>query len=281
MPVDTLENLRMLSNLETSREKLIQIVLVGQPEFEELLKEHRLRQLRQRIAIRSTIMPLTEKESLEYIRYRLQKAGAASSAIFSRYALSTLVKKAKGIPRTINVLCDNALITGFGYRKPQVTRGIVKEIIRDFDGLKWPSGGRWWLPAVSALTVLLVVAAWFLIPGNKVVSDKAKTLTTSSTSSSEQRSDVITREAVPPPPQGNTAEEELSSVVEKKPSTIEKSVASGDTLYKLSLQVYGKADRETVKRVAQNNPQVANPNLIHVGSVLKFPKLSEGEDGTQ
>jgi len=70
-------------------------------------------------------------------------------------------------------------------------------------------------------------------------------------------------------------------VVEKKPSTIEKSVASGDTLYKLSLQIYGKADRETVKRVAQNNPQVVNPNLIHVGSVLKFPKLSEGEDRTQ
>ena len=283
MPVDTLENLRMLSNLETSREKLIQIVLVGQPEFEELLKEHRLRQLRQRIAIRSTIMPLTEKESLEYIRYRLQKAGAESYAIFSRYALSTLVKKAKGIPRTINVLCDNALITGFGYRKPQVTRGIVKEIIRDFDGLKWPSGGRWWLPAVSALTVLLVVAAWFLLPGNKVVSDKAKALTTSSTSSTssgEQRSGVVTRVAVPAP-ERNAAEEELPSVVEKKPSTIEKSVASGDTLSKLSLQVYGKADRDTVKRVAQNNPQVVNPNLIHVGSVLKFPKLSEGEDRTQ
>ena len=285
MPVDTLENLRMLSNLETSREKLIQIVLVGQPEFEELLKEHRLRQLRQRIAIRSTIMPLTEKESLEYIRYRLQKAGAESYAIFSRYALSTLVKKANGIPRTINVLCDNSLITGFGYRKPQVTRGIVKEIIRDFDGLKWPSGGRWWLPAVSALTVLLVIAAWFLLPGNKVVSDNVKTLTTSSTSSTspgEQRSDVITRVAVPAPQENTaTAEEGPPSVIEKKPSTIEKSVASGDTLYKLSLQIYGKADRETVKRVAQNNPQVVNPNLIHVGSVLKFPKLSEGEDRTQ
>ncbi|MBP1747625.1 MAG: ATPase [Deltaproteobacteria bacterium] len=275
IPIDTLENLRMLSNLETSREKLIQIVLVGQPEFEEQLKEHRLRQLRQRIAIRSTILPLTEKESLEYIIYRLQKAGVKASSIFSRYALSSVIKKAKGIPRTINVLCDNALITGFGYRKQPITRRIVKEIIRDFDGLKWPSGGRWWLPAVSALTAVLIIIA-LLIPTHELVSDKIKGLTTGS----EKKSDVMVR-VVAPLPERSQVEERRPPVVEKKSSMIKKSVASGDTLYKLSLKVYGKADNRTMKIITENNPQVINPNVIHVGNVLSFPELSEDQNRMQ
>jgi general secretion pathway protein A len=245
MPIDTLENLRMLSNLETSREKLIQIVLVGQPEFEEQLKEYRLRQLRQRLAIKSTILPLTEKESLEYIKYRLQKAGGAASSIFSRYALTSIIKKSNGIPRTINVLCDNALITGFGYRKRQVTRGIVKEIIHDFDGVKWPSGGKWWFPALSALTVLLIAMAWFLT-NHEIMLGKLKALT----GSREKKSEIVMTVAHPAPENKKVevtqqAEEKMQVevvnqplLVDKKPIT-RKSVVPGDTLYKLSRQIYG------------------------------------------
>jgi len=98
MPVDTLENLRMLSNLETSKDKLIQIVLVGQPEFDEELKQHRLRQLRQRLAIRSSILPLTENESMEYIRYRLQKAGVDPSSVFTLPALKAVVRRRRASP---------------------------------------------------------------------------------------------------------------------------------------------------------------------------------------
>ncbi|OPY00833.1 MAG: hypothetical protein A4E61_01860 [Syntrophorhabdus sp. PtaB.Bin184] len=303
MPVDTLENLRMLSNLETSRDKLIQIVLVGQPEFEEELQQHRLRQLRQRLAIRSTILPLTEHESMEYIRYRLEKAGVSPSAVFTPASLKTIVKKAKGIPRVMNVLCDNALITGFGYRRKPVTRGIAREIIRDFDGLKWPSAGRWWFPALSALTVALIAMAWFL-PNQETVFGRIRTL-----ASVEQNKESARVATIVPPPPAATGEAQapsaaapqqeappaaenppsadarpgagaaLPSVVEKRSEAVKKSIAHGDTLIKLSREVYGRSDERTLRLIQKNNPQVVNPDVIHAGGMLTFPLLSEEGEG--
>lgn len=284
MPVDTLENLRMLSNLETSKDKLIQIVLVGQPEFDEELKQHRLRQLRQRLAIRSSILPLTENESMEYIRYRLQKAGVDPSSIFTPSALKAVVKKAQGIPRVVNVLCDNALITGFGYRKQPVTRGIVKEIIRDFDGLKWPSAGRWWFPALSALTMLLIAMAWIL-PSQDAVLGRIRSLATVEQKKPDNVVVRVVPAAVVPLKESESARQETApvaepvSVVKKKTAAVTKSVTHGDNLYKLSREVYGKADDRTLKVIQENNPHVVNPNIIHVGSRITFPELS-GEDGS-
>lgn len=154
-PIETLENLRMLSNLETSKDKLIQILLVGQPEFERKLDLHELRQLKQRIAIRCRILPLTTKESLAYIQHRLARASSKNAAVFSNWALHLIVKHAKGIPRTINVLCDNALITGFGYQKRVVSAKIVKEIIADFASHSQGRRLRFRVP-VSALLFLSV-----------------------------------------------------------------------------------------------------------------------------
>ena len=169
MPVDTLESLRMISNLETSRDKLVQIVLVGQPEFEEELNLDRLRQLKQRLAIRATILPLTKEESLEYIKFRLQRAGSPTSSVFTTPALKKIIKKANGIPRVLNVLCDNALITSFGYQKKPVTKTIVEEIIADFQGTERSHFVRRQLPRVAALALLLLFLglAWFL-PLNRV-----------------------------------------------------------------------------------------------------------------
>ncbi|MGD0230943.1 MAG: AAA family ATPase [Syntrophorhabdales bacterium] len=134
MPVDTLENLRMMSNCETSKEKLIQIVLVGQPEFKKALDTDGLRQLRQRLAVHATIRPLSRAESLEYLRFRLRHAGTDPASVFTTPALKKIVRKSKGIPRVLNVLCDNALITGFGRQQKPVTKKIAKEIIRMFKG---------------------------------------------------------------------------------------------------------------------------------------------------
>lgn len=114
MPFETLENLRMLSNLETSKDKLIQIVLIGQPEFDTQLNRYELRQLKQRLAVRSTINPLSKKESLAYIDHRLQlaKLRPRESSIFTPGALKVIIRSADGIPRAINILCDNVLING-------------------------------------------------------------------------------------------------------------------------------------------------------------------------
>jgi type II secretory pathway predicted ATPase ExeA/tetratricopeptide (TPR) repeat protein len=172
MPIDTLESLRMISNLETSRDKLIQIVLVGQLEFEEKLNLDRLRQLKQRLAVRSRILPLTKDESLEYVKFRLQKAGTPSSMVFTTPALKKIVRKAQGIPRVLNVFCDNALITGFGYQKKPVTKKIVKEIIGDFESKGRPHFVRRQLPRVAALALLLLLLgiAW-LLPLKRVLLD--------------------------------------------------------------------------------------------------------------
>ena len=134
MPVRTLENLRMLSNLETSTDKLIQIVFSAQPEFEQKLKSYELRQLRQRIAIKATITPFTEQESIDYIRHRLTKAAAGEEVeIFTKGALKQIARHAEGIPRLINVVCDNCLITAFGCQQRVVPAQTVKNIIAELE----------------------------------------------------------------------------------------------------------------------------------------------------
>ena len=142
MPVETLENLRMLSNLETSTDKLIQIILLGQPELSSLLSQPALRQFQQRIALWATICALTEEESRTFIEHRIARActvGApllfaeneTAPVLFTKSALTLIARQAEGIPRRINVLCDNALITGFGRQCKPVSASVVREIIGD------------------------------------------------------------------------------------------------------------------------------------------------------
>lgn len=160
MPIKTLEDLRMLSNLETTKDKLIQIVLIGQNEFEEELSLHKLRQLEQRIAIRSKILPLSKSDSADYIKYRLQKAGANYGSVFSKKALDLILKEAKGIPRKINVLCDNALITAFGYQRKPVDTKMVREVISDYHGKKMQTTDK--RKAVSIIAVLVIASGIFI-----------------------------------------------------------------------------------------------------------------------
>jgi general secretion pathway protein A len=162
LPLDTLEQLRMLSNLETGKDKLLQIILAGQTELEELLSRPELRQIEQRIAVRAKLAPLTRKESLDYIRFRLSKVSPKPGArVFTRMAMRSIVKYSGGIPRKINIICDNALITALGYQRMPVTRRMVKEVIKDFEeiepkgatiGLSW----KIWI-SVSALVLLAMI----------------------------------------------------------------------------------------------------------------------------
>ena len=134
MPVDTLESLAMMPIGEESKEKLLQIVLMGQPEFKKALNKNGLRQLKERLAAYATIRRLSRAESHEYLRFRLKHAGTDAASVFTASARKAIVRKSKGIPRMLNILCDNALIAGFGREERPVTKAIVKEIIRSFDG---------------------------------------------------------------------------------------------------------------------------------------------------
>ena len=128
-----LEEIRLLTNLETSTEKLLQIVLSGQPELEEKLKLPQLRQLRQRITLRCKTMPMSKEQTHDYVRERLRIAGApAASVIFSEKAMETVHLYSMGIPRVINLLCEHALINSFVDQKQTVEPRVIEEVAREF-----------------------------------------------------------------------------------------------------------------------------------------------------
>jgi general secretion pathway protein A len=123
---ELLEEIRMLSNLETPNSKLIQIVLVGQPELDRKLGQPELRQLRQRVELRHPIRPLLADETAAYVRERMLIAGHDTGDVFASSALRAVHRYSDGIPRVINVLCDNALLIAFGQQSLRVTTGMVQ-----------------------------------------------------------------------------------------------------------------------------------------------------------
>ena len=128
-----LEEIRLLTNLETSTEKLLQIVLAGQPELEQKLNQPELRQLRQRITLRAKTRQLTLEETQGYIQERMRIAGGENPDIFSPEAVEAVHRYARGIPRVTNLLCEHALVSSFVDQKNPIPAEIVEEVARDFD----------------------------------------------------------------------------------------------------------------------------------------------------
>jgi len=128
-----LEEIRLLTNLETSTEKLLQIVLSGQPELEQKLNQPQLRQLRQRITLRAKTRHLTLEETKGYIQERLRIAGAENTDIFEPDAVAAVHRFARGIPRVTNLLCEHALVSSYVEQRSPVPAEIVEEVARDFD----------------------------------------------------------------------------------------------------------------------------------------------------
>jgi general secretion pathway protein A len=130
---EVLEEIRMLTNLETATEKLLQIVLSGQPELEEKLKLPQLRQLRQRITIRTKTRPLTLEETRGYINERLRIAGGDGREIFSADAIVAIHRYAKGIPRVTNLLCEHTMINAYVDQQAAISPALVEEVAREFE----------------------------------------------------------------------------------------------------------------------------------------------------
>ncbi len=131
---DVMEQIRLLSNLETDQHKLIQIVLCGQPELKKRLSHPDLRQLRQRITVRYYLPPLSLTETETYINHRLRIAGPNSVVQFSSFAVKGVHRYANGCPRLINAVCDNALLAAYVYGEEQVSANCVKKAIRQLEG---------------------------------------------------------------------------------------------------------------------------------------------------
>lgn len=160
---DALENIRLISNIENEKRKLIQIILVGQNELNAKLQKESLRPLKQRLVVTRRLLPLDRKEMEEYILHRLRVAGRQSQ-VFERKALSLIWKNSQGIPRLINKICDNALLIGYAVEKRSINAKIIKEVIQDMESAdrlqesraRLPSKLKWaGAAAVSALLFLL------------------------------------------------------------------------------------------------------------------------------
>jgi type II secretory pathway predicted ATPase ExeA len=138
---DVLEEIRMLGNLENRRCKMIQIILSGQPELERKLEDPKYRQLRQRIGLRCRLRPFSITETTEYIATRLTRAGMREQTAFPQEIVAELHKRTQGIPRLINLVSDNLLLTAFAMESRKATIEMLDEVTRDME-LDWPGSGR-------------------------------------------------------------------------------------------------------------------------------------------
>ena len=153
MPVETLEALRLLTNLETGKRKLLQIVMFGQPELDRKLQQESIRQLNQRIAFHYYLGPLTKDDMESYVSHRLSVAGFTGSRLFDRTALKALYKASTGIPRLVNILAHKALMLAYGEGKHEISARHVQAAASDTDAAKrrpWP----WVWASFAALSLL-------------------------------------------------------------------------------------------------------------------------------
>lgn len=155
---DVLEQVRLLTNLETSKQKLLQIILIGQPELRELLARNDLRQLAQRITGRYHLEPLSRDEAGQYVEHRLKVAGALGE-VFDTGAKREVYRLSEGVPRLINVICDRALLGAYAKETRRVSRSLVRRAAREISGeTEAPSLPRWLFPAAAAGIVAVVAA---------------------------------------------------------------------------------------------------------------------------
>ncbi|WP_223787288.1 AAA family ATPase [Marinicella meishanensis] len=165
IPRDTLEQLRLLTNLETDQQKLLQIILIGQPELKQLMQRKDLRQLAQRITSRFHLQPLSAAETRRYIRHRVAVSSGADN-LFSSRAIERIFQQTQGIPRLINVLCDRALVVAFAAEDDRVGSKHVKQAIREI----YPDQVNDWHKLWPMALIAVLALVWWLWP-NAVVDD--------------------------------------------------------------------------------------------------------------
>ena len=174
LSIETLEAVRMLSNFETSGQKLMQILLVGQPELRDKLNAPELRQLKQRIGLRCHIAPLSPEETRLYVRHRLRIAGTADAGIFTDGAVQRIAEYSGGTPRVINIVCDHCLLSGYADSKRRIDAATVEEAIaylEDGERPQWkrrrqirlvPTSGTLWAARGGVAMLVMVVVALVL-----------------------------------------------------------------------------------------------------------------------
>ncbi len=165
MPVETMEALRLLTNLETEKQKLLQVILFGQPELDERLNEKDVRQLKQRITFSYHLLPI-DRDGMElYLTHRLGIAGYKGGNLFETKAMGSLYKASRGIPRLINILSHKSMMSAYGQGTKYVDNKNMQAAIKDTEDTQLTHAGKYkpvWLPVVSGLSIVLFTTYFFL-----------------------------------------------------------------------------------------------------------------------
>jgi general secretion pathway protein A len=281
--LEAIEELRLLSNLETSKSKLLQIILVGKPELNTKLRAEVIRQIRQRIVVNYHISPLTQEESRHYINHRLYIAGSSSAHVFTDNALALICRYGKGVPREINILCSNALFLGFNLSQKKISASIVKKVRKEKEmlteervhaltlGIK-----RNLFQKISYAFLLLAVLAAGIFFGKDSVRyfiDAQKTSTMLEKPGT--KNEVAT--PLPAPFQKMQTPGVRPSAVSRHGDdsnivTIE--VKQGTSLSSIALKYYKEANLTLIDHILERNPEITNPDLILVNQKIKIPEMN-------
>jgi len=162
---ETLEQLRLLSNLETTSSKLLQIILVGQPELRDILDSHEMRQLRQRINLSCHIHPMTQKETFDYISHRVNVASRKQQTLFTRAAQRAIYRFSRGIPRVINIVCDRSLLVAYSLNKKKVTPSSAKIAVDELNirpGIQ-PRSDSLWKKTAMAFSIIFAMCLLYAV----------------------------------------------------------------------------------------------------------------------
>jgi general secretion pathway protein A len=294
---EALEGLRLLSNLETDQEKLIQIVLMGQPELQARLDRPNLRQLKQRVALQCRLVPLKDEEMGPYIDFRLRAAGYKGKDLFYRDAFRQIAFYSNGIPRLINIICDNALLCAYARSQKTVSADIIKEVARDLRlGSEVEVTQAETTPSVLSKTepetpvgkaanevpdhkvrrrARVGVEAFLVILGFVAVAslfDPRNFLTTAGRGLEVAKHNlnqwvllITHQEAVP-----KKANAEVKS--ERKEQRI--IIPPGSSIYKIATDTYGANTALGMDLIKEFNPEIKNLNRVAAGRNLLLPSLT-------
>lgn len=259
LETSVLEQIRLISNLETDREKLIQIVLAGQPEFMHILNRNEMRQFNQRVTVRYHLRPLDFENTVHYIIHRLEVAGGRGELIFSKSAMKQIYKYSGGLPRLINAACDRALLAGYTRDKLNISSRIAKAGIRDLkENVSIPNMKRRNLIAIPLIATLTVLFLGFIVYFSW--------------------NDFIDR--FNPPQSVEKIEEEAKGDIASEDQAKKDSIISGEELLSLlRAELWGVAESENAKRAF--NALIKFWNVKPFGESFNLNQLNEIENSLQ
>lgn len=286
---EIIEELRLMSNLETSRTKLIQIVIVGEPELQQRLNSKHMRQIKQRIRILHRLLPLSSDESLQYIEHRLAWAGGNSGDIFTSDGLAAICKYAGGIPRNINALCDRTLTLGMERSEKPISARTVADARKSAEPLVQPASASPASPRfVSALRspwsyAALAVAAGIFLGGYyfshlsdgkppNSIAQQAPSRDAFEKQTQSPGAPAEKRETLPAPPVAEAPGSVTREPAEARIPVKEINIAKGATLTSIAARYYGVVNATVLDNILEANRGVTDVDFIKAGSQIRLPQ---------